>query len=65
MRPNLHFLGPPMGWSDRVHSTPAMTAKYAHFDNDPMRRAVDTIGATIAAAMDRDKGGEIIMLRKI
>ncbi len=34
------------------HSQPATTARYAHLDADPMRRAVDTIGATISAAMD-------------
>jgi integrase len=34
------------------HSQPSTTARYAHLDADPMRRAVDTIGATISAAMD-------------
>jgi integrase len=34
------------------HSQPSTTARYAHLDAGPMRRAVDTIGATIAAAMD-------------
>ena len=34
------------------HSQPSTTARYAHLDADPMRRAVETIGATIAAAMD-------------
>jgi hypothetical protein len=29
-----------------------------------MRRAVDTIGATIAAAMNGNKGAEIVPLRK-
>jgi integrase len=33
------------------HSQPATTARYAHLDADPMRRAVETIGATIAGAM--------------
>jgi integrase len=37
------------------HSQPATTARYAHLDADPMRRAVETIGATIAGAM---AGGE-------
>lgn len=41
------------------HSQPATTAKYAHLDVDPMRRAVDTIGATISAAMERRKGAEV------
>ncbi|AZG78068.1 tyrosine-type recombinase/integrase [Methylocystis rosea] len=34
------------------HSQAATTARYAHLDVDPLRRAVDTIGATISAAMD-------------
>jgi integrase len=34
------------------HSQPATTARYAHLDADPMRRAVDTIGSTISAAME-------------
>lgn len=33
------------------HTQPATTARYAHLDADPMRRAVETIGATIAGAM--------------
>ena len=40
------------------HSQPATTARYAHLDADPMRRAVDAIGATISAAMDRAPQGE-------
>lgn len=34
------------------HSQPATTARYAHLDADPMRRAVETIGATISAALN-------------
>ncbi len=33
------------------HSQPATTARYAHLDADPMRRAANTIGATISAAL--------------
>lgn len=33
------------------HSQPATTARYAHLDADPLRRAVDTIGAAITRAM--------------
>ena len=47
------------------HSQAATTHRYAHLDADPLRRAADTIGATIAAAMER---GEVVsidhMLRK-
>ena len=46
------------------HSQAATMARYAHLDADPLRRAVDTIGATIAAAMDGSKGGEVVRLRK-
>jgi site-specific recombinase XerD len=33
------------------HSQPSTTQRYAHLDADQMRRAVETIGSTIAAAM--------------
>lgn len=33
------------------HTQPQTTARYAHLDADPLRKAADTIGATIAAAM--------------
>jgi integrase len=46
------------------HSQPSTTARYAHLDADPMRRAVDTIGATIAAAMDGQKA-EILRIPKV
>jgi integrase len=36
------------------HSQPQTTARYAHLAADPLRRAADTIGATIAAAMRMD-----------
>jgi integrase len=48
------------------HTLPRTTAKYAHLDSDPMRRAVDTIGATISAAMARDQPtGEVVPLRGV
>jgi integrase len=34
------------------HTQAATTDRYAHLDADPLRRAVDSIGATISAAMD-------------
>lgn len=46
------------------HSQAATTHRYAHLDADPLRRAVDTIGATISAAMDGTKGGEVARLKK-
>jgi len=33
------------------HSQPATTQRYAHLDADPLRKASNTIGNTIAAAM--------------
>jgi integrase len=33
------------------HSQAATTARYAHLDNDPLRRASEHIGGQIAAAM--------------
>jgi integrase len=44
------------------HSQPATTARYAHLDADPLRRAVETIGSAIAGAMDRGKSAEIVQL---
>jgi integrase len=41
------------------HSQPATTHRYAHLDADPMRRAVETIGATISAAMEGKSGASI------
>jgi len=45
------------------HSQPATTARYAHLDADPMRRAVDTIGSTISAAMNRQPSAKVVSLR--
>jgi integrase len=45
------------------HTQASTTARYAHLDADPLRRAADTIGATIAAAMDGKSGGKIIKIR--
>jgi integrase len=45
------------------HSQAATTHRYAHLDADPMRRAVETIGATISAAMEGKRGAEIVPLK--
>ena len=50
----LHVIGKLLG-----HSQATTTARYAHLDADPMRRAADAIGATIAAAMDRQPGNVV------
>ena len=44
------------------HSQPATTARYAHLDADPMRRAVETIGATIGAALNGSRGESVTPL---
>jgi integrase len=46
------------------HREAATTARYAHLDADPMRRAAETIGATISAAMDGGKGSEVVLLNR-
>jgi integrase len=45
------------------HSQAATTHRYAHLDADPLRRAADTIGATIAAAMEGSKSAQIVELK--
>jgi integrase len=44
------------------HSQAETTHRYAHLDADPLRRAAETIGATISAAMDGKKG-DVVPLR--
>ena len=46
------------------HSQAATTHRYAHLDADPMRRAVETIGATISAAMERKSGADVAPLKR-
>jgi integrase len=47
------------------HSQAATTQRYAHLANDPVRQAVETIGATISAAMSRKRpGAEAVPFRK-
>jgi integrase len=38
------------------HTQPQTTARYAHLDADPLRKAANTIGATIAAALGETSG---------
>ena len=42
------------------HSQAATTHRYAHLDADPLRRAAETIGNTIAAAMDNQSVGRVV-----
>lgn len=46
------------------HTQPATTNRYAHLDADPMRRAVETIGTNIAAAMDGKPAAEVVQIRR-
>jgi integrase len=46
------------------HTQAATTHRYAHLDADPMRRAVETIGVTISAAMQGDRDAKVVPLRK-
>jgi site-specific recombinase XerD len=34
------------------HTQPSTTARYAHLDNDPVRRASESIGRTISTALN-------------
>jgi integrase len=56
-------LGLPMIGKLLGHSQPQTTARYAHLDADPVRRASDAIGATIAAAMGDMKTGTVVRLK--
>jgi integrase len=47
------------------HSQAATTHRYAHLDADPLRRAADTIGAMIDAAMKRKSPGQVVPLRAV
>ena len=51
----LPIVGRPLG-----HTTPATTARYAHLDADPLRRASNAIGSTIAAALGPKTAANII-----
>jgi len=47
------------------HTTAATTARYAHLDVDPLRRASERIGSEIAAALDRPKStADVVPIRK-
>ena len=46
------------------HSQAATTHRYAHLDADPLRRAVETIGNTIAAAMPGEKTENVVPIAR-
>ena len=45
------------------HATPGTTAKYSHLGDDPLRRAVETIGSAIDGAMNRKAGANVVRLK--
>jgi integrase len=45
------------------HSQPATTARYAHLDADPMRRAVNAIGEQVEGMM-KGQGADVVPLRQ-
>src|SRR5438309_2118191 len=46
------------------HTQASTTARYAHLDNDPLRRATEAIGGRIAAAMEGKPMAEILEMRQ-
>ena len=46
------------------HASPGTTARYAHLDADPVRKAANAISATIAAAMKGKSGENVVPLAK-
>jgi integrase len=46
------------------HSQVATTARYAHLDNDPLRRASEAIASRIAAALDGNPKAVVLPLRE-
>ena len=48
------------------HATTSSTSRYAHLDTDPLRRASNTIGAEIAAAMgDAIRAADVLPLKGV
>jgi integrase len=45
------------------HSQPATTARYAHLDADPVRRASEAIGRTIAAALNAKPDNNVVRIK--
>jgi integrase len=55
----LPFIGRLLG-----HAQTATTARYAHLDNDPLRRASEAIAARIAAALDGKQRAKVMLIGK-
>lgn len=54
---SLHMIGGLLG-----HSQPSTTQRYAHLASDPMHRAADLIGGTVAAALGL--GGNVVPIER-
>jgi integrase len=46
------------------HTQASTTARYAHLDNDPLRRASEAIAGRIAAALNGNRKGSVVPLRR-
>jgi len=46
------------------HVRSETTQRYSHLGADPLRRAADTIGNTITAAMNRTPGAEVVRIKR-
>jgi integrase len=46
------------------HTPVATTARYAHLDNDPLRRASDAIATRIAAALERAPSASVVSVNR-
>jgi integrase len=44
------------------HTQASTTQRYAHLDNDPLRRATESIGSRIAAALDGKRSATVVAM---
>jgi integrase len=47
------------------HADVKTTNRYSHFDADPLRRAANAVGASLAAAMDGARSGEVVTVKRV
>jgi len=47
------------------HSQAATTARYAHLDNDPLRRALEAIASQVAAALNGELVASVLPFRRV
>jgi integrase len=45
------------------HRVSSTTQRYAHIGNDPARRAAETIGSVIGAALERRSAGTVVGIK--